>query len=482
MKKITKPAGWSLCLALCLFSITVSGLMAAKLPASSEQSDTMLDDSLRSLINPLVKNIANKRSDLNHNIFARMLEELDHSGNSYILSDTEVKEDSFTPAITVRLRNGVPTIVAIQPSSDAWRKNIMCGDIILGIQNVGKDEQGNDSCAGETIANVNKLLRGKAGSKVHIKVLRKSADKVYKIALIREEIKGEVFIKTFVDQVIYIKPTRLDSETVKSLPSVLPETKTKLIGVILDLRGTIGGGIDEAKKMAELFINKGTLVQVVKNTNVTSSIEVSNVNATTKARLVVIVDEGTGIAAEIVAAALQEKHRAVVMGKSTCGLGATYTTVDSELYGKIRLPSALLMTPEGKPLFNKGILPDIPAKYGNSGVKEWGKFRHEILALLNDVKPEDLEWPGNKLDDTKDENGELIDELSKDGSSEDEEKSDDDSDKDNDKEDSNQEDSVEEQILTNYPLVRKLDRPFVRALNLLVSMNIFFSETGKNTN
>jgi C-terminal processing protease CtpA/Prc len=264
---------------------------------------------------------------------------------------------------------------------------------------------------------------------------------------------------------------------VNKLPAKLPTTESSLIGVILDLRGTLGGSIEEASALARLFIKKGVLVQVVGNANDLALKKINNPLAA-DARLVILVDEGTGHAAEIIAAALQERHRAVVMGKQTCGLGAVYHVVRDKTYGDIRLPKALLLTPDGKALFNRGVLPDIPAKYAEATVREWASFRHEVLAFLKGVKAADLEWPGKKKEKQKDESEALLEELTKDNSDSSAEKQKDkDGTEDKDDLDPKLQASVEEQILENYPLVRKFDRPFVRALNLLVSMNVFFSDT-----
>ena len=486
MKRRTSHSILSLSIVIVLLTLSSPAINAAKLPQKTANNAITANEEISSILAPLLKNSAHKRTDLDKMILSRMLEELDHSGNSYII-EIGKDTDKITPAITVRLRNGVPTVTAVQVASDGWRKNIRSGDLILEID--GK------SCAGSTMSMVNSLLKGEKDSKVKIKLLRKAADKIYKVTLKREVLEGQVFVKALADQLLYIKPTLLDSNTVKMIPASLPKTNGHTIGAILDLRGTEGGGIKEATLLGKFFLKKGTLVQVVNNKNSKKSIKVQSKKAS-NTRLVILVDEGTGKAGEIIAATLQEQHRAVVMGKTTCGLGAIYHNVNSKLYGKIRLPESLLLTAKGEPLFNNGITPDIPAEYAASGVREWGKFRHEVLAMLNDVKPDDLEWPG-KEEKKEDDSSALIDELTKDetedgksdSKNDEKDKKEDKSeqpktekkedDKKKKKDEVEQKDSIEEQILENYALVRQFDRPFVRALNLLVSMNIFFSETSK---
>ena len=459
---------------VALIPILVAPTIVSAAKPDSKNKPCKVTTALGSLLTPILENSANERSDLNEAVFSRMLEEFDHSGNSYIVPQTTGKQsDQFTPAITLRLRNGMATVVAIEPDSDGWRKNIKCGDIILKI--------GEKNCGGATLHEVNSLLKGEKDSLVKIKVLRKNNDKVYKVSLKREEVEGQLFVKTFVEKLLYIKPTKIDKTIGTKLEKALPENTDPLIGTILDLRGTIGGSPEEASTIAGFFTKDGIIARAITHGKDEVNYKIAS-HKVMKSRLVIIVDEGTGIAGEVLAAALQEKHRAVVMGKTTCGLGALYHTITNDIYGTVRLPKSLLVTPKGKTLFNKGLLPDIPAEYGKVGTREWGRFRHEILALLKDVKPDELEWPGKKKDEENDENSKIIDELTKTEGSEDEE---DNGEVDEDEEDDTNgpsskehEASVEEKVLISYPLVRKFDRPFVRALNLLVSMNIFFSETG----
>ena len=460
-RRNTMAAAFGCALLVVLLSTTI---FAAKLPTAPPVAQSELSV----LITDLLKNFPDVQQDgteqLRKQVIERLLGELDPSGESCPANDFKERKDQFPP-IVVRLRDGIPTITQIALFSDAWLKDVQIDDMLLQVN--GKD------CAGATITAINSLLSGKAGEEVELKLLRAKRDRVVTVKLKREEAKKEAFIRNFGDKVIYVRFSHVNEKTVNEFLKYDMGDVSKLIGVILDFRGAAGGTLEEARRICGRFVKGGTIASLTTASGSKQKVDVVRSSQMIDARMIVLVDAGTGCAGEVAAGALQELRRAVVMGERTSGLGASYNTVTVAGGAKLRLPNFQVSTPSGKPLFRKGLNPDIPAEIGKVQTRRWKAFRHEVLALLKGVKPADLPDPDKKVVEKKEKEDKEDKEEDKD---EKEDEHDDDDDSADKKGDEPVEKSLEEEVLANYPLLRQFDRPFVRALNLLVSMNIFFRE------
>jgi len=395
-----------------------------------------------------------------------MLCELDPSGDSRTQRDP-AHAALVSPAIDVRVRKGLPTITRIAPFSDAWRKDVRKGDIIFAIDDT--------QCAGMTIQAVNILLHGDPDSEVKIQVLRPSEDKLASVTLKRETVVADLFVRNFSGKLLYLRPTAFSDEVVAKFLSLEVENEADLLGIVLDLRGSTGGNVKTARKLSGRFLKKGTLVKLIPPNATPRNVTVIEHPMRFTTRVVVLVDEGTGVTGEILAAALQEQHRAVVMGQVTCGLGANYSPIAIDGGPVMRLPAYCVATVAGKPLFRTGVTPDIAADFTTVPKRRWAGFRHQFLALLKALDPKDLPWPGKEKDDAEDgAKGDVkvedeVKDKEKKKEKVDEEKP----------EEGEAEKSLEQRVLTDYPSVRQYDRPFVRALNLLISMDIFYRQYGE---
>ena len=439
-----------------LVTVMAASTLAAKLPTAPPVAKGELGTTISDLLKQFPDIQTEATEELRGRIVEKLLGELDPSGESCPAKGYEERKDQYPP-LRIRLHNGIPTVTQIALFSDAWRKDIQVGDLLLQID--GKD------CTGKTLPAIDKLLRGEAGKEVELKLLRTKRDRVVTVKLNREATKRELFIRQFGDKVLYVRFSHVDETTVNELLTKDLGDTSKLIGVIMDFRGAAGGGLEEARRLCGRFMKGGSIATLTSANGSKQKVDVVRSSEVIEARMIILVDAGTGCAGEITAGALQELRRAVIMGDNTSGLGAAYAVTTVGSGAELRLPTYQVSTASGKPLFRKGLKPDIPAELGKVQPRRWKAFRHEVLALLKGVKPADLPDPTKKKKAKKEEKKEP--EVKKEEKKE----------KDKPKEEP-VEKSLEEEALHDYSLVRQFDRPFVRALNLLVSMNIFFREYG----
>jgi carboxyl-terminal processing protease len=208
-------------------------------------------------------------------------------------------------------------------------------------------------------------MRGKPGSEIILTLVRKGAKAPLKIRLVRDIIQVQS-VKSHVENgnVGYIRVTSFTAQTSpglkKAFEDIHKEAGDKLIGYVLDLRNNPGGLLDEAISVADAFLDKGEIV----STRGRNPDDMRRDNATPgdMARglpVVVLINGGSASASEIVAGALQDHKRAIVVGTQSFGKGSVQTLFNVPGGGSIRLTTARYYTPSGKSIQAKGITPDI---------------------------------------------------------------------------------------------------------------------------
>ena len=301
--------------------------------------------------------------------------------------DVQTKGEFGGLGIVVGMRDGALTVIAPIDDTPAFRAGVKAGDIILKI-----DKQ---ATLGMTIDEAVKLMRGKPKTPIQLTLIRKGESKPVIVHIIRDIIKIEsVKVKTLDKDLLYIHITSFDAKVTKEVKKALaahPEAK----GVILDLRNNPGGLLNQAIGVLDLFIDEGPLVSQKgrhkKDESVFSAKKKNTANS--HIPIVVLVNGGSASASEIVSGALQDRKRAIVIGKKTFGKGSVQVVIPIGHKEGIKLTVARYYLPSGRTIQNKGVTPDI--------VVEAGTVKQESNNTLS-IKEKDLkkhlELELNKID------------------------------------------------------------------------------------
>lgn len=303
-----------------------------------------------------------KDQDLLENAIRGMLDGLDP--HSAYLSADEFREVSISTSgkfgglgIEVQMQNGFVRVVAPIDDTPAHKAGIQSGDLIVRI-----DET---PVKGLTLIDAVKLMRGEPGSKVSLTILREAVEQPFKVSVTRAIIHVQsVKSKLLEPGYGYLRITQFSTETGKSLEEEMnklrKENKGELNGLILDLRNNPGGVLNAAVDVSDAFLDKGNIVSIKGRLSETNK----DFDATTGDQLsgkpiVVLVNGGSASASEIVAGALQDHGRAVVMGEKTFGKGSVQTILPLQNNAALKLTTARYYTPKGRSIQAEGITPDI---------------------------------------------------------------------------------------------------------------------------
>ena len=258
--------------------------------------------------------------------------------------------------IEITLRDDVLTVVAPIEGTPAYRAGIQPGDRILKIEGLStKDMQ---------LADAVKRMRGKPGSKITVTIVREGWTEPKDFLITREQIRVQSVKNNQLEPGIeYIRLRQFQEQTSNDLETALEKysKEGKIQGLVLDLRNNPGGLLTSAVEVTEKFLEPGKLVVYtegrVRNQNMRFSSNAKH--AFTDFPVVVLVNQGSASASEIVAGALQDWGRAVVLGTQSFGKGSVQTIIPLSDGSGLRLTTAKYFTPKGRSIHGKGITPDI---------------------------------------------------------------------------------------------------------------------------
>jgi carboxyl-terminal processing protease len=245
--------------------------------------------------------------------------------------------------------SGAVSVAGIVPSSPAEFAKIQNGDVIESVDGV--------STFNRPLSEVANLLSGENNTNAILAVKRD--DELLSFNIKRIDLKtNPVEAKILNDGVISIAISEFNRGSARALRAALGSSGQEITGVILDLRGNPGGLLVEAVDVAGAFLNGGLVVEFHRSGQ---SPEVFNAlgNGDSRTPLVVIVDRGTASAAEVVAAALQDRNRAIIVGEKTFGKATVQNSESLSNGAEIELTVGYYITPSGKKLEGQGIEPDI---------------------------------------------------------------------------------------------------------------------------
>ena len=301
--------------------------------------------------------------------------------------------------IEITILKDVLTVVSPIEDTPAYKAGVKSGDQIIKID--GKSTK--DITTMEAV----KKLRGPKDTKVTITIWRESMAQPKDIILIRAIIQVKsVKAKTFDDHIGYIRIASFHERTAADLSKALTEVteKTKpMKGLVLDLRNDPGGLLNQAIEVSDMFLKSGIIVSTRGRTKSmeTKTMARDNGGKEVTVPVVVLVNEGTASAAEIVAGALQDNGRALIVGTQTFGKASVQTVIPLEDGSALKLTTARYYTPKGRSIQAEGIKPDIIVKLVKPSEEPENPFEERLRErdLKGHIKP--AKEDGTKLDEKK---------------------------------------------------------------------------------
>ncbi len=302
--------------------------------------------------------------------------------------------------IEITMEQGVVKIVSPIDDTPAYRAGLKPGDYITNIDG--------ETIIGMTLNEAVDKMRGKPGTKVKL-TIRRVNEKPFDVTLKREEIKTQSVKSELKDKnVLYVRlgsfSEDVDKDIEKAYNKAMKETKNELKGLVLDVRNNPGGLLDQAVAVSSLFLDKGEIVSTrARNEEDTLRYSAKGKDITNGLPIVVLINNGSASASEIVAGALQDHKRAVVLGEKSFGKGSVQTVVPLGDYGAMRVTTARYYTPSGRSIQATGIEPDVvvhPAKLEEFS-DEYGFSEAEYTNALKNETIQDEKKKNDKKDDDK---------------------------------------------------------------------------------
>ncbi len=259
--------------------------------------------------------------------------------------------------IEVTMEDGFVKVVAPIDDTPAERAGVKAGDTIIRLDDT--------PVKGMALNDAVKVMRGEPGTDITLTIIREGEDQPLKITIERDVIKVKsVKFRTLEEGFGYIRVTQFQSHTGENLREAVSELKREnddaLKGMVLDLRNNPGGVLGAAVAVSDAFITKGVIVYTegrVEDAELKFNAKPTDILK--DAPMVVLVNGGSASASEIVAGALQDHDRAVVMGQPTFGKGSVQTILPMDDGSALKLTTARYYTPSGRSIQAEGIKPDI---------------------------------------------------------------------------------------------------------------------------
>lgn len=260
--------------------------------------------------------------------------------------------------IEITLKDNLLIVVSPIEGTPAYRAGLQAGDRIIKIDG--------QSTKNMSLLDAVRKIRGAKGSAVTLTIMRENVDKPKTFTLVREIIPiRSVRVRHFDDGIGYIRITNFQDKTDHDLQQAIKDLNSKfkpLRGLILDLRNDPGGLLDQAIKVADEFLTSGLIVYTEgRNKAQTNRFYAQDSGSELEKGipLVILINEGSASASEIVAGALQDRKRATLVGTKTFGKGSVQSIVPLEDGSALRLTTAYYYTPSGRVINEKGIQPDL---------------------------------------------------------------------------------------------------------------------------
>jgi carboxyl-terminal processing protease len=308
-----------------------------------------------------------------------MLTSLDpHSGylnpKKYRDMQVQTKGEFGGLGIEVTMEDGLVKVVSPIDDTPAYRAGIQAGDVITHINA--------EPVLGMSLAEAVERMRGPVDTTIALTLRRPGEDEPLDVSMARAVITISPVRWRSEGDVGYVRVTTFNEQTESNLNEAIEELRTehgdRMKGLVLDLRNNPGGLLEQAVGIADAFLDRGEIV----STRGRRSDSIQRFNARQGdliegTPMVVLINGGSASASEIVAGALQDHGRAIVMGTTSFGKGSVQTIMPLPGHGAIRLTTARYYTPSGSSIQAKGIVPDIEVRQSRVEVIDQGAARRE---------------------------------------------------------------------------------------------------------
>ena len=303
--------------------------------------------------------------------------------------DTEGKFGGL--GIEITMEEGFVKVIAPIEDTPAYDAGVLAGDYIIQI-----DET---PVFGLTLNEAVELMRGKKGEPIVITISRANTEP-FEIEIIRDYIKIRSVKSEVLNNIGYLRITSFNEQTESGLLNAIKkiEQENKIKGYVLDVRSNPGGLLTQAVKVTDIFLERGEIVSTRgRDKKDIRRYRAKKSDRTNGKPLVVIIDGGSASASEIVAGALQDHKRAIIIGTQSFGKGSVQTIIpfqvsNSDNLTGIRLTTARYYTPSGESIQGKGIVPDIIIEQGEFESFDYKRFSESDLKdSLDKNNEEDVE-------------------------------------------------------------------------------------------
>lgn len=257
--------------------------------------------------------------------------------------------------IEVGMENGFVKVISPIDDTPAQKAGVKAGDLIIRLDD--------KPVKGMSLNDAVKIMRGEPGSPIVLTIVREGAEQPIKLKLVRDIIKVKsVKSRMLEDGYGYVRLSSFQAKTGESMIEAIDELKKsgKLLGLVIDLRNNPGGVLNAAVSVSDAFLDDGLIVYTdgrVEDAKMKFS--ASSGDILDGAPIVVLINAGSASASEIVAGALQDHKRAVIMGEKTFGKGSVQTILPTSNGAAVKLTTARYYTPSGRSIQAEGISPDV---------------------------------------------------------------------------------------------------------------------------
>ncbi len=280
------------------------------------------------------------------------------NAEDYAAMQVETKGEFGGLGIEVTQQDGYVKVVSPIDGTPADKAGITSGDLIIKVD--GK------SVNGLTMDQAVDLMRGPIGSEIIITVVREGVKEPFDVSIIRDTIKVAAVKGRLIGTTIVVRITSFTDQTFSGLQSELKKAADeaggmdKVTGVVLDLRNNPGGLLMQAVDVSDAFLTEGEIVSTRgRNPQDNERFNATEGDLTIGKPVVVLINGGSASASEIVAGALQDHHRAIVVGTKSFGKGSVQTIIPVRGEGAMRLTTSRYYTPSGRSIQALGVMPDI---------------------------------------------------------------------------------------------------------------------------
>lgn len=258
--------------------------------------------------------------------------------------------------IEVTMEDGYVKVVSPIDDTPAYRAGVKAGDLIIMLDD--------KPVKGLTLSECVDIMRGKVGTSLELTIAREGENKPLKIKIIRDTIKVKSVKYDILDNNYgYLRITSFQSKTGSSLKNVLLKIKKKnnLKGIVLDLRNNPGGVLGAAVEVSDTFLDQKKMIVTTSGrmSDAINEFKSSSNDFAKDIPIVVLINGGSASASEIVAGALQDHRRAIIMGTQSFGKGSVQTILPLTRKTALKITTARYFTPNGRSIQAKGITPDI---------------------------------------------------------------------------------------------------------------------------